>query len=359
MSGLSEEGHAGGQFPRPDLHERLARVLARTKPDVVIACYGMNDGIYLPYSDERFQKFKDGILWLRQQVSESGAKLIHMTPPTFDELKGGHPGYSQTLDRYAEWLMAQRAAGWDVIDLHGPMNRYLSEHRKLDPDFFLAGDGVHANEIGHWIMARQLLLHLGAKDLTDVDSAKAMLATHPDGEGLLKLVEQRQRTLKDAWLTATGHQRPGMSKGLPLDQARAQVIPLGAQISRSSGDQQRLPAAASKSYATASLAGFASAYSHPGPFRLFCPCDPCRPSSALRPAGSHSSDGGRRREIPMDCVAIKAASFPLTRTGHGARTPTIPVSLGLVLSGHKIKTNTGSYDSTKIPFWYSSLGRLS
>ncbi|MFN7805793.1 MAG: hypothetical protein ACK5TO_17375, partial [Planctomycetaceae bacterium] len=27
VSGLSEEGHAGGQFPRPDLAERLERVL--------------------------------------------------------------------------------------------------------------------------------------------------------------------------------------------------------------------------------------------------------------------------------------------------------------------------------------------
>ena len=27
VSGLSEPGHAGGAFPRPDLHERLARVL--------------------------------------------------------------------------------------------------------------------------------------------------------------------------------------------------------------------------------------------------------------------------------------------------------------------------------------------
>lgn len=34
VSGLSEEGHAGGAFPRPDLHERLARVLAQTKPDL-------------------------------------------------------------------------------------------------------------------------------------------------------------------------------------------------------------------------------------------------------------------------------------------------------------------------------------
>ena len=27
ISGLSEPGHAGGKFPRPDLHERLERVL--------------------------------------------------------------------------------------------------------------------------------------------------------------------------------------------------------------------------------------------------------------------------------------------------------------------------------------------
>lgn len=48
-SGLSEEGHAGGAFPRPDVHERLARVLSRLKPDLILACYGMNDGIYFPW----------------------------------------------------------------------------------------------------------------------------------------------------------------------------------------------------------------------------------------------------------------------------------------------------------------------
>ena len=34
VSGLSEPDHAGGAFPRPDLHERLARVLANIKPDL-------------------------------------------------------------------------------------------------------------------------------------------------------------------------------------------------------------------------------------------------------------------------------------------------------------------------------------
>ena len=54
VSGLSEAGHAGGKFPRPDVHERLDRVLALVKPDLVFACYGMNCGIYLPLDEKRF-----------------------------------------------------------------------------------------------------------------------------------------------------------------------------------------------------------------------------------------------------------------------------------------------------------------
>ena len=69
VSGLSEEGHAKGAFPRPDLHERLGRVLAATKPDLVIACYGMNDGIYLPLDPERLRRYQDGVKLLRAAVA--------------------------------------------------------------------------------------------------------------------------------------------------------------------------------------------------------------------------------------------------------------------------------------------------
>ena len=232
VSGLSEDGHAGGQFPRPDLHERLDRVLAQLKPDWVIACYGMNDGIYLPFDEGRFAKFREGIQRLRDKCAAAGAKILHVTPPTFDEGKGGHPGYSNTLDRYSDWLLGQRSAGWDVVDLHGPMNRYLAEQRRKDPNFFLAGDGVHCGDVGHWIIARQILLHLGAKDLADADGPKAMLAAYPSGDALLKLIEQRQRMMKDTWLTTIGHQRPGMSKGLPLAEAQARAEKVSAQIKK-------------------------------------------------------------------------------------------------------------------------------
>jgi hypothetical protein len=49
-SGLSERTHP---FPRPCVFERLQRALGAVKPQVVVACYGMNDGIYHPQSDFR------------------------------------------------------------------------------------------------------------------------------------------------------------------------------------------------------------------------------------------------------------------------------------------------------------------
>ena len=230
VSGLSEDGHAGGKFPRPDLHERLERVLRVGRPDLVIACYGMNCGIYLPFAEERLAKYRDGLERLRKACAAHGAKVLHVTPPTFDEVKGGKPGYGNTLDRYSEWLLGQRQAGWDVVDMHAPMNRYLAEQRAIDPKFFLAGDGVHCNETGHWIIAKQVLLHLGAKDVATAADAKAMLAAHPNGDAVLKLVQQRQRMLKDAWLTDTKHIRPGMKTGLPLAEAQAKAAELEKQI---------------------------------------------------------------------------------------------------------------------------------
>jgi lysophospholipase L1-like esterase len=82
-TGLSEPDHP---FPRPDVHERLDRALAAVKPDVVVACYGMNDGIYYPFSEERFQKYQEGINRLIEKVHASGAKLVLMTPPPFDAM---------------------------------------------------------------------------------------------------------------------------------------------------------------------------------------------------------------------------------------------------------------------------------
>ena len=236
VSGLSEEGHAGGKFPRPDLHERLGRVLAQTKPDLVFASYGMNDGIYLPFDEGRFRKFKEGIEWLHNEVTKTGAAIIHLTPPIYDDLKGEQTGYGNVLDQYATWLMDQQSAQqWRVIDVHFPMKRYLDAHRKVDSAYAIAGfalaeDGVHPNDVGHWIMAKTILLALGDKAVADAPNLKSAMGSFPNAAQLTKLVSEQQNLLKDAWLTATGHKRPGMNVGLPLSEAKTKAAAIDAQI---------------------------------------------------------------------------------------------------------------------------------
>jgi lysophospholipase L1-like esterase len=224
VSGLSEPGHADGQFPRPDLHERLARVLEQTKPDLVFACYGMNDGIYMPLDAGRFQKFKEGINWLHDEVVKTGARLVHLTPPDYDEVKGKSVGYTKVLDAYSDWLLSKiKSSHWHVIDIHYPMKKYLAAHRKLDANFALAQDGVHPDETGHWIMAQQILLYIGFKPVAASNSIITSLSQAQDAKKLLILVAERQNMLRDAWLTETKHTRPGMPAGLPLGEAQAKA----------------------------------------------------------------------------------------------------------------------------------------
>lgn len=243
VSGLSEDGHAGGKFPRPDLHERLDRVLAKTKPNLVFACYGMNDGIYLPLDEARFAKYRDGILKLREKVAAAGAQIIHLTPPTFHHLDarpkpgpdGKAPasllgGYNEVLDRYAAWLLEQRAKGWRVVDIHGPMNAYIEAQRKTNPDFVFAKDGVHANEAGHALMADELIVSLAPGDVAWWQKLRTDLAANPKGAELKKLIRQHGRLLCDAYLNDAGHLRPGMAKGLPIPEAEAKAAELEPKI---------------------------------------------------------------------------------------------------------------------------------
>lgn len=246
VSGLSEPGHAGGEFPRPNLHERLERVLKQTKPDLIVACYGMNDGIYYPFGEERFDKFRDGMRLLREKAASYHAKVLHLTPPVFDpvpiqdktlpagltEYRQPYEGYDEVLGRYSEWLLARRADGWDVVDVHGPMKRFLQDARRRDPGYRLADDGVHINATGHWLMAREILRHWGVRDrgVIEVDSGEKALAAPPKGLDVLRLVQTKQRLMKDAWLTATRHKRPGMRRGLPLEEAKGQARELDAKI---------------------------------------------------------------------------------------------------------------------------------
>lgn len=231
VSGLSEEGHAGGKFPRPDLAERLERVLEATKPDLVIACYGMNCAIYHPFDEARFTRYKLGIEHLKGKVEKAHAQLILITPPSYDDKRSPRPFvYNEVLDKYSEWLLSKRKDGWLVIDLHTPMTRELHKRREDKADYTFQPDGVHPNEEGHWCVAQQLIRGFGDEASAAHQNAKLMLASLNVPEAAMPLIQQRVNVLRDAYVFAAGHKRPGVAQGLPIGDAELKAKELTAKI---------------------------------------------------------------------------------------------------------------------------------
>ena len=234
-SGLSEPDHP---FPRPNVHERLDRALEKIKPDLVIACYGMNDGIYHPFNEERFHAYQAGIKKLVEKVTSSGAKIILVTPPPFDPLplkkKGKllpantdknfawfqiYENYdADVIARYAKWIMKQQDQVEKVIDVYHPITSFVNVKRKDDADFVLSGDGVHINNTGHEILASAIWKELGLP---------GEIAPKPE---LLSLVSEKQKLMKLAWLTHVRHKRPGPNSKLTLKQAREKEAELNRRV---------------------------------------------------------------------------------------------------------------------------------
>lgn len=183
VSDLSEACHPGR---RPCLFARLDAELAAAKPNWVVACYGMNDGIYQPFNEKRFAAYQNGIRTLIKKVQAAGARVVLLTPPPFahtgqfpdgadaaarEEIikkaeavaeseaeknpnKFGYRTpfeyYDSVLDRYAKWLLTLDGHdGVRVVDVRSPMLARAKETHGDDP--------IHPNETGHAIMAEAFL----------------------------------------------------------------------------------------------------------------------------------------------------------------------------------------------------------
>lgn len=221
VSGLSEPRHAGGKFPRPCLHERLGRILDQFKPTLVLACYGMNDGIYLPPDEARMKAYQDGITRLKSAVEASGATIVLISPPLHqvDQASADPQRYDAVLDGYAAWLDSRRADGWRVIDMRPALKQAVAAAKSADPAFVYAKDGVHPGDRGHDFIAAAICPPLWK--ILDLPGTPAF----PEGRAL-DLLLKRNELLKLAWLSKTGHQRPGIPTGKPLDQASREAADL-------------------------------------------------------------------------------------------------------------------------------------
>lgn len=215
VSGLSEDGHAGGKFPRPDLHERLGRVLTAYKPTLVFACYGMNDGIYLPLDPQRQAAHEKGATRLKEEVEKTGGRIIFLSAPLFmpDTPEKDTQGYDKVLDAYAAWLVSMRGKGWETVDIRPDLKRAVADAKAKDPAFIYAKDGVHPGGDGH-----RFIGEAAAKGLWPLLKLPGQPVL-PTGDAL-KILSERAGVLEYAWLSETKHLRPGVKAGLPLDEAK-------------------------------------------------------------------------------------------------------------------------------------------
>ena len=79
-------------------------------------------------------------------------------------------------------------------------------------------------------MAKPILEFLGMTELDSFITFEESIADYPIGLELFILISQKQKILRDANLTATGHLRPGLPEGLPLLEAKKQADLLENQI---------------------------------------------------------------------------------------------------------------------------------
>ncbi|MEG2562159.1 MAG: alpha/beta fold hydrolase [Clostridia bacterium] len=167
-SGLSEPP---SPFPRPCVCARIDKILARVQPDWAVVLYGINDGIYYPPSQAIFDAYHNGITTIVEKLRACGSKVALMTPPPFEaqsyngalfpvgEKEYGfmrpYVFYNDVMESFADWIRTCNLAD-KVIDTRSAIEKWLWEKRIADP-FYKAGDGLHYNVEGNFVIAETIL----------------------------------------------------------------------------------------------------------------------------------------------------------------------------------------------------------
>jgi lysophospholipase L1-like esterase len=170
VSGLSEEIH---NPPRPVLFSRLDREINSFKPDLVVFCYGINDGIYSPFSEQNFDKYKKGVLQFLDRMQAKGIPVVLLTPPPFILKEAKKVEILNSSESTYSWKKPYLKYNNEVIV---PFKNYIlslnhpSIVAKVDiftalstqsVDAYDENDPIHPNRKGHFYMAEAILKAFG------------------------------------------------------------------------------------------------------------------------------------------------------------------------------------------------------
>jgi lysophospholipase L1-like esterase len=150
----------------PDLQKRVDRDVIAKKPTIVFIYIGINDvwhGEFDPKKGTPKDKFEAGLKEVIGKIKKAGAKTILCTPTVIGEKKNGGNKLDRKLDEYA--AVSRRVAKelkLPLCDLRTAFVNYLKKH---NPDNMakdvLTTDGVHLNNAGNKLVAKEMLKVLG------------------------------------------------------------------------------------------------------------------------------------------------------------------------------------------------------
>ena len=244
-SGLSEPAHP---FARPCVLTRAQQALDLVKPDWVVVFYGVNDGIYYPFSEDRFAAYRAGITALLAKIHAAGARALLATPIGFDAPSFAgtltpngateysyiepYAQYDDVMARYAAWVLADdggAALADAVADLRGPFLADVAARRAADTSYN-SGDGIHPDAHGHAVIARALLKTLFG---VNTDALEALAGSTGDTQSageraLFDLMYARDALSHFYWKEHIGHDNPNKAN-VPADW-QTQTARLNAEI---------------------------------------------------------------------------------------------------------------------------------
>ena len=239
VSCLTESDHP---FPRPCLSERLDRAIKAVQPDLIIATYGINDGIYHPPAAARLMAYQKGIQSLIQKAKTSNTELVLLSPTPFDALpitkrlatinapdfsyKTPYENYDEVLAEYSHWLNTLEETVLKVIDWHTAINQAIIEKRKTNPTFSYTKDGIHPNEAGHLLMAQLFLKGL------KLNAANTHLADYNliKKDTFFQQTHQVRTNRSERWRNYIGYTR---GKTVTAISPKSQLIIMGGQSNMS------------------------------------------------------------------------------------------------------------------------------
>jgi lysophospholipase L1-like esterase len=161
---------------------RLDRDVRRYHPDLVVVQFGINDS-WIDVDEGKTKprltraEFRHNLTIIGRRLKQDGAQVMLMTPnpmrwrdPFYIKAFAEHPGLLDVravrgidllLDQYAEDVRdVAKGEGLRVVDVFDAFEHYGTVPGQSIDDILLAGDGIHPNQAGQYLVCQLLTAHI-------------------------------------------------------------------------------------------------------------------------------------------------------------------------------------------------------